>query len=238
MGEFKSDDNNRSSGSTKGPNEDLFDTLHPNKMMSNAQRVLSSAVNVLEEEIAAGILAAKKIEKKIIDVEDIREDPQDLMNRIRRDIHEAVDIFMDSVTAISRQLGALSDTISKKAHPVEKKQEPIKKTEVAIPVITNNQIVKPGDAAILQLSASNESSPNEVPIQFIKTDLTGTGNNRIISRNIRMEPRLLTLKPGEEKDISIHIKVPKTTAVGLYSGLFTDAHDPSNRAIIHLQITD
>jgi len=44
--------------------EDLFDALNPNTMLNNAQRVLSSAVSVLEEEIAAGILAAKKIEKK------------------------------------------------------------------------------------------------------------------------------------------------------------------------------
>jgi hypothetical protein len=59
----------KQNGSAKNKNgktvaEDLFDALNPNAMLNNAQRVLSSAVNVLEEEIAAGILAAKKIEKK------------------------------------------------------------------------------------------------------------------------------------------------------------------------------
>lgn len=35
------------------------------RIMSSAQRMVSSAVNVLEEEIAAGILAAKKIGNQI-----------------------------------------------------------------------------------------------------------------------------------------------------------------------------
>lgn len=51
--------------------ENLFEALNPDRIMANANKVLSAAVNVLEEEIAAGILAAKKFEKKIIDVEDV-----------------------------------------------------------------------------------------------------------------------------------------------------------------------
>ena len=45
---------------TNGQKDDWFNTINPDKMINNAQRILSSAVNVLEEEIAAGILAAKK----------------------------------------------------------------------------------------------------------------------------------------------------------------------------------
>src|SRR5450432_2749591 len=84
--------------------EDLFDALNPNSMLNNAQRVLSSAVNVLEEEIAAGILAAKRIEKKVLNVDDVRNNPENLLNRIRKDTHEVVDLFLDAAIALSSQL--------------------------------------------------------------------------------------------------------------------------------------
>ena len=99
--------------------DDLFDVLNPNNMLNNAQRVLSSAVNVLEEEIAAGILAAKKIEKKVINVDDIRNDPENLLNRIRKDTHEVVDLFLDGFIALSSQLKILSDNVARQTSTVK-----------------------------------------------------------------------------------------------------------------------
>src|SRR5689334_4511742 len=100
-------------GKEKTLTDDLLDVLNPNTMLNNAQRVLSSAVNVLEEEIAAGILAAKKIEKKVIDVDDVRNNPENLLNRIRKDTHEVVDLFLDAAIALSSQLKILSDNVAK-----------------------------------------------------------------------------------------------------------------------------
>ena len=99
--------------------DDLFDVLNPNNMLNNAQRVLSSAVNVLETEIAAGILAAKKIEKKVIDVDDVRSNPENLLNRIRKDTHEVVDLFLDGFIALSSQLKVLSDNVAQQTSNVK-----------------------------------------------------------------------------------------------------------------------
>src|SRR5690554_4229546 len=90
--------------------DDILKGIKKDEMLSSAQKVINSAVNVLEEEIAAGILAAKKIEKRVLDVDDIRSNPDDLMNRIRRDTHEAVDLFLDALTAITKQVNKLADT--------------------------------------------------------------------------------------------------------------------------------
>src|SRR4030095_5970600 len=106
-------DSTTSKGKKKTLTDDLFETLNPNHMLNNAQRVLSSAVNILEEEIAAGIVAAKKIEKKIIDVDEVRSNPEHLMNRFRRDTHEVVDIFLDSFASVLMQLKLLSNNIEK-----------------------------------------------------------------------------------------------------------------------------
>ena len=90
--------------------------------MSSAQRIVSSAVNVLEEEIAAGILAAKKLETKFINVEEVRNNQDELMNRIRRDTHEAVDLFLDAFATLAQQLNGITERAKtgkkKKRHQV------------------------------------------------------------------------------------------------------------------------
>src|SRR5690554_5345539 len=109
---------------------DILKGINKDEILSRAQKVINSAVNVLEEEIAAGILAAKKIEKKVIDVDDIRSDPDDLMNRIRRDTHEAVDLFLDALSAITKQVNTLASLDKKKVEDENQSnsKHPSKKT--------------------------------------------------------------------------------------------------------------
>ena len=57
--------NGSSKSNGNGTAEEWLNNINPDKVISNAQRILTTAVDVLEEEIAAGILAAKKLEKKV-----------------------------------------------------------------------------------------------------------------------------------------------------------------------------
>jgi hypothetical protein len=50
---------NPKDGSDKKTNTDWMKSISPNKVIGDAQRILKTAVDVLEEEIAAGIVAAK-----------------------------------------------------------------------------------------------------------------------------------------------------------------------------------
>jgi hypothetical protein len=58
--------------SKNGSPKDWFEKISTDKVIGNAQRIITKAVDVLEEEIAAGILAAKKLESKVINVEETR----------------------------------------------------------------------------------------------------------------------------------------------------------------------
>jgi len=218
--------------------DDLFDVLNPNNMMNNAQRVLSSAVNVLEEEIAAGILAAKKIEKKVIDVEDIRDNPEDLMNRIRRDTHEAVDLFMDAFTAISKQLGFLSTTIAKETGNTKKTGPavPEKKQENIVPVIEGEEPLTAGQTTILYMSLADDKATQPIRIQLQKTDFAGPGKQKIDARCIQLKPSSFILKPGEEKEVAIQIKLPKNCSPGHYSALITDAENPMIKTVVVIRV--
>jgi hypothetical protein len=234
----KAKESEKKSSKGKTLTDELFDVLNPNNVLSNAQRVLSSAVNVLEEEIAAGILAAKKIEKKVIDVEEIRDNPEDLMNRIRRDTHEAVDLFMDAFTALSKQLGFLSDKITKDTDP-QKKEGPAahkKVRENRVALIENDEPLKAGQTTVLLMSLSNDNATEAVKIQLQKTDLAGPVKQIINSRCIQLKPSAFVLKPGEEKEIAIHVKIPVHCKPGHYSALIKDAENPYIKSVLAIKV--
>lgn len=235
----KAKESEKKSSKGKSLTDELFDVLNPNNVLSNAQRVLSSAVNVLEEEIAAGILAAKKIEKKVIDVEEIRDNPEDLMNRIRRDTHEAVDLFMDAFTALSKQLGFLSDKITKEIDP-QKKEGPVaheKMRENKVTLIENDEPIKAGQTTVLHMSLTNDHATEPVKIQLQKSDLTGPVNQKINSRCIQLKPSSFVLKPGEEKEIAIQIKIPIHCKTGHYSTLIKDAGNPYIQSVLSIKVS-
>ncbi|HOZ85510.1 MAG TPA: hypothetical protein PK191_08465 [Niabella sp.] len=213
--------------------ENLFEALNPDRIMANANKVLSAAVNVLEEEIAAGILAAKKFEKKIIDVEDVREDSQDLMNRIRRDVHEAVDLLMDSVSALTKQFSVLAKNES---NQTQSKSKPEAKKEAEIPVVKNSKRVIAGETILLKLALLNSEQEKSINIQFQKVDLVGPKNERILQKHIVIDPESLNLN-GSEGEVSIKVAIPKKTPSGQYCGLFVDANDCFNKAIIQVDVS-
>lgn len=221
---------------TNGQKDDWFDALNPNKMMNNAQRILSSAVNVLEEEIAAGILVAKKLEKKVIDVDDIRSNPEELMSRIRRDTHEAVDIFLDAFTALTNHLGILSNSIKKETGTTSSSVQHETPKENTIPVIVTDAPVNAGDTAVLHLAIANDSTTDQMTVALIKTDLTGPQTQKILARHIQLNPAVLNLKPAEQKEIIIKIKVPKTCKPGHYCALLMDANNTGIRTVVGIDV--
>ncbi len=125
----------------KKTSRDFLQFMNPGKVAGDAQRMLKSAVDVLEEEIAAGILAAKNLEKKVINVDEVRsENPEELMSRIRRDTHDAIDIILDAVTVIVNQFTNLSDSVLK-----TKSNGSTTKATDQIPVVKNEGVAKAGD---------------------------------------------------------------------------------------------
>lgn len=219
--------------------DEFLNAIDKDKILSNAQEIINSAVNVLEEEIAAGILAAKKVEKEVIDVDDIRHNPDDLMNRIRRDTHEAVDLFIDALTAITKHVSELSTTLDNTngaANHTESVNGQGK--ENAISFIEADEPLKPGQSTSMILSVFDDHSKTPVDIKIQKTDLTGPQKQSIHSRAIKIVPSTVSLKPGEEKEISVQVKVPKNASPGKYHALLTDANNHDFRVVIGIEVKE
>jgi uncharacterized membrane protein len=218
----------------------LFDMFNSNNMLNNAQKVISSAVNVLEEEIAAGIIAAKRIEKKVFNVDEIRDDSQNLMNRIRRDTHEALDIFLDALAALSKQIGILTDTATAAKEngtapkPEATAEEP--KNSNPLQIIEHDEAVKPGRKITLPLLLSDDSITKQVKLEFQKSDFTGPVNQKILSRYIQINPSSVVLKPGEEKKITIGVTIPKNCKPGHFISLLTVNQIPAVKIILCFEV--
>jgi len=168
---------------------DWIKKMYPNKVIGDAQRILKTAVDVLEEEIAAGIVAAKKLEKKVINVDEVRStNPEELMSRIRRDTHDAVDIFLDAITALTNHFTNLSQTVSHvNGNTV------VKETPDNIQVVKNEGNAKPGSTVEIPILLTNNSKDQPMSVELNKADLTGPNQEKIRVRYITILPRHLCL---------------------------------------------
>jgi len=220
--------------------------IDPNKVFDDAQHLLKKAVNVLEEEIAAGILAAKKVEKKVINVDEVRDaNPEDLMSRIRRDTHDAIDILLDAFTALTNHFGSLTETLNKtKTGPVAQSNGngtgqsngTQQKAAPAIPVVRTEKPAKPGTAVEVPMVLTNDSKDQPIMVALNRSELIGAGGNKIPARSIKMTPRSFTLEPLHKKEVVIKINIPESCKEGVYSGLIQDDSNPDIRVIITLDV--
>ena len=211
---------------------DWIKNISPNKVIGDAQRILKTAVDVLEEEIAAGIVAAKKLEKKVINVDEVRgTNPEELMSRVRRDVHDAVDIFLDAVTALTNHFSNLTETITKT------KEATTSKTPASnISVIKNEGKAKAGENIELPMLLTNESKNQQKIVTLNKADLINAHGNKILSRYITIEPSTFSLVPSDKKEVLIKIKVPLTCKPGIYSGLFQDINDIDIKTVVTIEV--
>ncbi|WOD42558.1 hypothetical protein [Hwangdonia lutea] len=228
--------------SSKGKNRDDEPWIDSDRVMNKAQSIVNSAVNVLEEEIAAGILAAKKIEKKLIDVDEIRSDPDALMNRIRRDSHEVLDLVIDGFAAITAQMNEVVESLKNEKESQSKKnttsKTPSKKSSRDVIVLEPENPMKSGESVSLNLIMYEDTAEKPKTIEFRKSDFIGSGNQKIGLRSIIIQPKKLQLKPKEEKDISITIKLPKNTVPGDYNAFITCVNNPQVRILIALKVIE
>ncbi len=226
-----SDNGSKEKRRSKGAASEWIKNITPNKVIGDAQRILKTAVDVLEEEIAAGIVAAKKLEKKVINVEAVRSnDPEELMSRIRRDTHDAVDIFLDAITALTNHFTSLSQTTKNGNH------DGVMKSSPGVQVVKSDHSCKPGSMAEIPILLTNDSPVQFITVELNKTDLTGQKSQKISARHITVEPASLVLPPAEKKEVMIKIAIPANCKPGTYSGFFQDNTDAKLRTIISIDV--
>jgi len=207
--------------------------MSKNSKKKDASNVLKMAVDILEEEIASGILAAKKMEKKVFNLDDHKpEEPSELMSRIRRDVHEAVDLMMDSMTVLVDYFGVLNEQVSKKQNANNHQNN----GQTSAPVIKNDAPANAGEKIDLAFLLTNDCTEETKSIHLKKPELVNINGEKINIRNIRYDASQFILKPDASRQISIGVSLPKNTKSGSYTGLIQDMNNPEIHVLIIINV--
>jgi len=211
--------------------------MSQNNKKKDASSMLKMAVDILEEEIAAGILAAKKMEKKVFDLKDNpTERPAELMGRIRHDIHEAVDLFMDSFTVLTGYLENINGNFKQHQNGQVKNDQHKNEAPASVPVIKNEVPIAPGATIALEFNVTNKDSEKPMDIHLSKPDLVNIKGQKINAGNISLSASKFQLAPNAGRIVTLKIKTPKSAPAGNFNGLIRDLADPNVHILVILEI--
>jgi len=201
---------------------------------ATTSRLVKQAASILEEEIAAGIGAARQVEAKLLDVPKLRSGkPEEVMQRFRRDAHELVDIMLDVLQGAASALGSLAERAVKirtEATPGGQ-MEPGKTATVEL-----QQPVKAGERVEIPLTLANDSDSPTPEFTFFATDFVSQGGERIPADCAVFTPASLVIPPRSAEKVLLTLAVPEKTAPGTYSGLIQANKLGQLRAVIILRI--
>ncbi len=204
-------------------------------------RIVRQAASILEEEIAAGVVAAKQVEQRFIDVDTLRTgDPGEVIQRFRRDTHEVVDIILDLAHAASRSVG---DVAGRAVRLRPAGMAPRSRTAETLmggastPTLTLPEPLEPGGSSEVVMNVENDSDAPTAAFEFHTTDLVDQEGNRIPADRVTFSSDALTVGPHETGKVSIRVTVPEGTPAGIYSGLLQASRLENLRAILVIKIT-
>jgi hypothetical protein len=198
----------------------------------SASRIVTQATTILEEELAAGIGAAKQIESRLLNVAEMRStNPDEVMARFRKDAHEVVDIVLDLLNVPTRSLGGLAQRISVGDTPASTAA-----ARADAPTITLPGDVPAGGSATVPFSLENDGDAATAEFEFQATDLVNAGGDKILGQHVRFEPPILTIPPHDRESVTISVEVPEGTAPGVYSGLVLASKLERLRAVLVVSV--
>jgi hypothetical protein len=200
-----------------------------------AARIVGDAASILEEELAMGIAAAKKVEARLINVTQVRqsEDTLEVLRRFRHDAHEIVDILMDLVSVAT----AAANTMTKRLITIQAgtSSSDLNGSQ-GIPMLRVAS-AREGAIAEISMSIANSSESATGVLRPTATDLLGARGGSLPARTISFLPADVTIGPNAQEKIAVRASIPAGTPPGLYSGLVQVAGMEGLRAVLVVDVT-
>lgn len=202
----------------------------------STSRVVQQAASILEEELAAGIFAAKQVEERLINVRDIRAGkPEEVMQRFRRDTHEVVDIILDVINAATKSVANLAE----RAVSIRGVEKPAKGVPMAAGAVTDLTIadpVKAGTSAEISMFIENGGDALTPEFSLQSSDLVSTSGHPIPAREIHFSPATLSIPPHGGMKFTVTVRVPDKTPPGTYAGLIQATSFNQLRAVLSVRV--
>ena len=228
------------SQSPEGDSESSDRTASTNMLKELAQAttsVVERAASILEEEIAAGIVAAKNAESRFVDVKSTRSGkPEEVMLRFRRDAHDVVDIVMDLINVATQTVGGLTQSVIRIAAEDRPAGASSSRAGASVPTLTPAAATHAGATVELSMALENDSDAPTEEFAFHATDLVNQQGNRIDADRVRFSPPALVIPPHDRARLLIQIDVPEGASKGVYTGLVQATKMSQLRAMLLVPI--
>ena len=203
------------------------------EISSSATRIIQQAADILEEEVAAGIQAARGMESRFIDIEETRaHDPTEVISRIRNDAHELIDILVDlvdvagsragDVVGLVTSMGGKEQDDTRLSGPGESSRRTWPRSAgrgPSVSVLTVPTPIAPGSPAEVIMTVDNDGLSPTGPFEFVCSDLIDAGGHRIPPDAVQFNPATLSLGPESRTRMTVTVTPPLGTPPGSYSGM-------------------
>jgi hypothetical protein len=205
-------------------------------LAAEAIRIVEQAASILEEEISAGIVAAKKVEQRYVNVNALRSgDSEQVIQRFRKDAHEVLDILLDLVNLSINAIGGMSARAINLRSSTDAKNKPNAKPEENLTEIVVTEALKPGDSGKVGMLVENESDTPTGQFTFTTAGLLSSNGDQLDPTAISFEPATLEIAANDLEKMTIHVVIPAGTPAGQYSGLLS-APTVQMRAILTVNV--
>lgn len=209
-----------------------------NDFAKSTTNVIHQAASILEEEIAAGIVAAKRIEEHFLDVPKLRSgEPDEVMQRFRKDTHDLVDVFVDVATSTIRRLDSLSQNlITIRTGKVSSKLETMAGGN--LPTISMRDPIKAGESADVSIFLENNSDKPIEEFTLYSTELVSDAGDRIPAGQIAFNPTSLKISSQGTEKVLITVSIPEGSKAGVYSGMVMATNMNMLRSVIVVKVVE
>lgn len=202
-----------------------------------ASQVVFQAAAIMEEEIAAGIVAAKQVEKHFVNTSVPPSDRSNvLMQRFRKDLHEVVDMVLDVVDVATNYVG-MPNQSDIRIRSVKQKEQSDHLANGQLPTLLMPEPANAGERVELTISLENNSTESTGEFGFASTDLISTSGNRISARQVKFAPPLVSIAAKETEEVTISVNIPRGKQIGTYSGLIQATRNYQLQAVMVVRVS-
>jgi len=205
--------------------------------------IVLKAASILEEELAHGLGAARRIEQRFLDVQHLRTQPPDaLLSKFRRDAHDAVDILIDVIastaTTVASQAGHIVKVTANRvgSATARRSANPSPSGEMQMPAVIVPGVVSAGEVAEVPLTLENESSYSTAEFTLHSSELVAGEGGRIPADSVTFSPATLSVGPHASGRVMARVRIPEGTPGGLYEGLLRATQLQSLRAMLQVRV--
>lgn len=197
--------------------------------------IVQQAAGILNEEIAARILAAQQAGQRFVGRGAMRSaDAEQLALRFRQEAHQMVDIVLDLLTLAAKSIGQLPQLREPSRH-VDHGSGIQRPDGAGVPVLVAPRPVRAGDVVEIPVTSAGDDRGGPGGASFSSTDLVGSFGQRIPAAYVRFVPTRQNAAAQESASATISVTVPHDVPPGVYSGLI-QADLPALRAVLVVQV--